>query len=143
MRGGTAGAPQATWRDLDQREPGAQQLGERGRIAVGMLGAEQCAQLLEGARRLLDQSPAALGQCREVQTGQALAEGAAQAQVQDGLQQRAQVQTVLGGDQVDGAALQPEPDRRTSFEQRAELLRGEVGQPGPEAVVRRVGGLGL
>ncbi len=144
MGGGSAPAPDAARRYLHQREQGPRGLRERRRVSVGTGGGEFGAEQLEGARLLLDQDAGLGGERVEVETDQPFAEGGAQALVEHRLQQWTQGQAVLGGDQVDGAALEGDPHDPTALDQLGERLGGEAVEAGEQAEVGRLrGGLGL
>ncbi len=126
MRGGAAATPDTTRRNLDQRRPRPDGLRQRGRVVPRESRREQLAELLEGTRFPLHQLPAPRRHLGQVKTGQPLAVRAAQRTVQHRLDERTQRAAVRCRDQVDGAALQCDPDHPALLDQLGERLRAEA-----------------
>src|SRR5207244_6109896 len=105
-------APNAAWRHLDDREEVTNRVGERGRVPVWPPLAQQGAELRKRAG-LLDHGPSCLGEHGpHLQPDQVATEGRrTQRALEHGLEQRAQVEAVAGGDEVDGVAHDPKPNR--------------------------------
>ena len=81
---------------------------------------------------------------RQVEAGEVAGEGAAQEHpLEDRLDERAQPQRVVGGDEVDGRAHERGPDRAAIDDGVGQLGRIEARQARPQADVRRQRGLGL
>ena len=123
--------------DLHQRQQRPAR-SARARIASrsGHRSASRLPSVAEGQRLRVDQRPGGGGQLGQVDAGQPPAELAARHPLPDRLQHRPQRQAVPGGDQVDGRALQRDPDRAPVGQRRAQLGRVEAVQPRPQPDVR-------
>ena len=106
-------APQAARRDLERRQQVAHRVGEAARVADRDLAAELRAQLRQRARPLLDERAPEREDGLEVDAVDAPRPRPVREQlaVEDGLDDRAQEERVVGRDEVDRPAHEHDPDR--------------------------------
>ena len=131
-----AAAPDPARRQLHHRHQRPGGLGQRDLRPLRPALVQQPAQLAEGPRLLGDQRARRRGQLGRVDAVQPGAEARPGHPLQRRLQHRPQRRAVGRADQVDGRALQRDPDRVPARHRRGQLGRVEAGDPGPERHVR-------
>jgi hypothetical protein len=113
-----------------------QRVAEGVRLVPGPLRREAAPDVAERARLLVDERAAELHEAVEVDALQRRAEQRAHAPLHHRLHERAQLQAVAGGDDVQRPAHERDPHDEAAVDHLGELVGLEVLQPRPQPVVR-------